>query len=104
MKQLLQVQSNPFFYQDSQDEFTLVAMLELIVIYTDGKNYTVKDRELTSTPKISETRMVVDTESLQNLITDLQLHLKMLEGYRSNATQLNSLIRHVSEPTKGPEQ
>lgn len=93
MKQLLQVQSNPFFYQDSQDEFTLVAMLELIVIYTDGKNYTVKDRELTSTPKISETRMVVDTESLQNLITDLQLHLKMLEGYRSNATQLNSLIR-----------
>jgi len=96
MKEILSVRSNTFYSQKEGKEFKLDPMLELIIIYVDGKNYKLTKSEVQGSPKLSETRMIVSPELLQSLITDLQLHQTKLEGIRRNADQLNSLVKHIT--------
>jgi hypothetical protein len=98
MKQILSVRSNAYYNQEQNEkEFALKPYLELVIIYTDGKEYKMTPSELKASPKITETRLIVSPELLQSLITDLQLHQKTLEGIRQNADKINALIKHISE-------
>ena len=99
MKQILSVKSNPFYTQGESEngDFKLNAHLELVIVYTDGKNYDVKKDGFVAKTKLSETRLLVSPDLLQGLITDLQMHQKKLEGFRKNADQINSLIKYVQE-------
>ena len=102
---MISVRSNTYYSQDeNHKEFELNPMLELIMIYADGKDWKLTPKGLTPQVKIQEVRMIVNPEMLQNLITDLQLHQKKLTGIRENADKLNSLVKHISsndniEPT-----
>jgi hypothetical protein len=98
MKQMVSVRSNAYY---TQEEFALKPMLELVIIHTDGKNYKLTKNDMESSPKLSESRLIVSTEMLQHLITDLQLHQKKLDGIRKNADQLNSLVRHITSEDAG---
>jgi hypothetical protein len=97
MKQILSVLSNTHYTQDEKDlEFTLKPMMELIIIYADGKEHKLTPKGLRQEVKCSEVRMIVSPFMLQQLITDLQLHQKKLNNITKNAEQLNSLVRHIS--------
>lgn len=101
MKELITVRSNPYFTQkEDSGAFSLQAHLELIIVFTDGKEYQLKKDSLNSSYKISETRLIVNAEKLTTLITELQLHQKKLESYRHNSDQINSLINHISTENK----
>jgi hypothetical protein len=98
MKQVLSVRSNILYEQKRGEEtFELLPRLELVIVHTDGKNYTIGKKGFVASPRVSETRIVVSPELLQDLITDLQLHQKTLEGIRKNADQINSLVKHITE-------
>jgi hypothetical protein len=98
MKQMIAIRSNAFFAQNEQKEtFSLEPALELVIIFTDGKDYDIKKGELVATSKLNEIRMIVSPELLSDMITDLQLHQKKLEATCQNADQINSLIKHISE-------
>lgn len=97
MKEILSVRSNVYYRQEEGQEFALKAMLELVIIHTEGKNYKLTKNNLKSSAKINESRLIVSPEMLQQLIVDLQFHQKTLEGVRKNADQLNSLVRYIGE-------
>jgi hypothetical protein len=102
MKQMLSVRSNAYYTQEEgEKEFALKPMLELVIIHTDGKNYKLTKNDMESSPKLSESRLIVSPEMLQHLITDLQLHQKKLDGIRKNSDQLNSLVRHITSEDAG---
>lgn len=100
---MLSVRSNAHYTQEENaSEFALNPMLEVIIIFTDGKDYAISKKQLVSTVKLSEIRMIVSPEMLQSLITDLQLHQKKLDGIRKNADQLSSLVKYVTEKDEKP--
>jgi hypothetical protein len=103
MKQIVSVRANGYYQQkESEKDFTLIPMVELVIIYTDGKNYTVEDDLLISDNKYSESRMIVSGDMLQTLITDLQLQQKIMNGLKQNAEKLNSLVKYIQEDTDKP--
>jgi hypothetical protein len=96
MKQILSVRSNAFYSQEeNKTEFTIKPALELVIIYTNGYNYNLGKSKIESTAKLSEIRMIVSPDLLEDLITDLKLHQLKLSGIRKNADQINSLVRHI---------
>jgi hypothetical protein len=98
MKQIISVLSNTHYTQDEKDkEFVLKPMMELIIIYADGKKHTLTPKGLKQEINCSEVRMIVSPFMLQTLITELQLHQKKLNGITQNADKLNSLVKHISE-------
>lgn len=97
MKQIVTVRSNTHYEQQPGAPFTLKAFMELVIVYTDGKDYTMTKTDLVSKPKLSEVRLIVSPELLTGLITDLQLHQKKLESIRSNADQINALLKHIGD-------
>jgi hypothetical protein len=99
MKQIAQIRSNAYYKQeDDKKEFELVPFLELVLVYSDGKAYDFnKKKEVIATVKISETRLIVSPETLQSLITELQLHQKKFNSIRENADKLNSMVKHLSK-------
>jgi hypothetical protein len=98
MKQIIAVNSNPFYTQvEEKGNFTLRATLELVIVHSDGKEYEIEKDAFIGKNKLSEIRLLVSPEMLQGLITDLQLHQKTLDGIRKNADQINSLIKYVQE-------
>ena len=102
MKQMLSVRSNAYYTQgEGQKEFALNAMLELVIIHTDGKNHNLTKNDIESSLKLSECRLIVSPEMIQHLITDLQLHQKKLEIICKNADQLNSLLRYITSDKEG---
>ena len=94
---MISVRSNPYYTQeeDSPNIPVLKPWLELIIIHSDGKSYTFNKRGLMSNTTISEQRIIVSPELLQNLITELQLHKNKLDVIRKNSEQLNSLMKHI---------
>jgi hypothetical protein len=98
MKQIISVRSNQFYEQEKNEseEFKLLPKLELVIIYVDGKEYEVRKKGFEAKAKISETRMLVSPELLTEMITEIQLHQKTLDGIRKNADQINALIKHVT--------
>lgn len=93
MKDIISVRSNPYYTQSEQGK--IEPQLELILIHTNGKTYNIVKKNLNAVPKIDETRFIVNSELIQQLITDLQLHQKKLEYYRKNADAINSLANHI---------
>jgi endonuclease III len=99
MKELIDVRSNTYYSQEAgEKEFELKPMMELVLLHTNGKDYSFnkKDGHILSTAKIDEIRLIVNLEQLQDLITGLQLHQKKLQQIQKNATQLTSLVRHIT--------
>lgn len=99
MKQLLEVRSNAHYTQpeSEKDEFELKAWLELVIIHTNGKKYEVKGKSIVTETAIAESRFIVSPEMLTQLISDLQMQQKKMEGIRHNAEKLTSLVRYVSQ-------
>ncbi len=96
MKQIISVLSNTHYTQDEKDtEFVLKPMMELIIIYADGKEHKLTPKGLEQEIKCSEVRMIVSPFMLQSLITELQLHQKKLDAIIKNADQLTSLVKHI---------
>jgi hypothetical protein len=102
MKEMISVRSNCMYDQRPDDKaFKLHPMMELVIIHTNGKNYTLDNSgKLTGKPAITDVRMVVSPEMLSGLITELQLHQKKLEALRQNADKINTLIQYVQEEKK----
>lgn len=101
MKQMISVRSNTYYSQDeNHKEFELNPMLELIMIYADGKDWKLTPKGLSPQVKINEVRMIVNPAMLEMLITDLQLHKKKLIGIRENADKLNALVKHITSDDK----
>jgi hypothetical protein len=97
MKQIISVFSNTHYTQDEKDtEFILKPMMELIIVYADGKEHKITPKGLKQEVKCSETRLIVSPFMLQTLITELQLHQKKLNNIVKNADQLNSLVKHIN--------
>ena len=98
MKQLISVRSNSHYTQEENGtEFELKPMMELILIYADGKDYKLTPKKgISQEVKLSEVRMIVNPAMLEDLITDLKLHQKKLNGIRENADKLNALVKHIS--------
>lgn len=98
MKQMISVRSNTHYTQEENGtEFDLKPMLEVIIIYADGKNYKLTPKKgISQEVKLSEVRMIVSPPMLESLITDLQLHQKKLNGLRDNADKLNALVKHIN--------
>ena len=97
MKQIISVLSNTHYTQGENDtEFTLKPMMELIIVYTDGKEHKLTPKGLKQEIKCTETRMIVSPYMLQSLITELQLHQKKLNAIAQNADKLNSLVKHIN--------
>jgi hypothetical protein len=97
MKQIISVFSNTHYTQDEKDkEFLLKPMMELIIVYSDGKEHKITPKGLKQEIKCSEVRMIVNPFMLQILITELQLHQKKLNNITKNADQLNSLVKHIT--------
>lgn len=97
MKEIIAVKSNPVFFEDDTNkDFALNANLELVITHSDGKEYHVTSNErVKAVPKIVETRLFVNPEMLQQLITELQLHQQKLDVARKNAEAINSLLKAV---------
>lgn len=97
MKQIISVLSNTHYTQDEKDtEFILKPMMELIIIYADGKEHKLTPKGLKQEVKFSEVRMIVSPIMLQTLITELQLHQKKLDSVIRNADKLTSLVKHIN--------
>ena len=98
MKQLISVRSNTHYTQEENGtEFELKPMMEVIFIYADGKDYKLTPKKgISQEVKLSEVRMIVNPAMLEDLITDLKLHQKKLNGIRENADKLNALVKHIS--------
>lgn len=98
MKQIIGVKSNPIYIPDEQDmkDFKLKGSLELVITFIDGKNYEYSDEGVLSSPKIKEVRMIVDAAVMNDLITQLQLHLENLSVLNNNADKVNSLVRYMN--------
>ena len=98
MKQLISVRSNTHYTQEEKGtEFELKPMMELILIYADGKDYKLTPKKgISQEVKLSEVRMIVNPAMLEDLITDLKLHQKKLNGIKENADKLNALVKHIS--------
>lgn len=98
MKQIISVLSNTHYTQDEKDtEFILKPMMELIIIYTDGKEHKLTPKGLKQEVRCSEVRMIVSPFMLESLITDLKLHQKKLDNIIKNADQLSSLVKYMSK-------
>lgn len=97
MKQIISVLSNTHYTQDEKDtEFVLKPMMELIIIYADGKEHKLTPKGLKQEVKCSEVRMIVSPYMLQSLITELQLHQKKLDNITRNSEKLTSLVKHIN--------
>jgi hypothetical protein len=97
MKQIISVLSNTYYTQDEKDtEFILKPMMELIIVYADGKEHKITPKGLKQEVKCSEVRLIVSPFMVQTLITELQLHQKKLNNIIKNADQLNSLVKHIN--------
>jgi hypothetical protein len=97
MKQVLSVRSNTHYTQEENDkEFVLKPMMELIVIYADGKEHKLTPKGIKQEVKLSEVRLIVSPYMLESLITDLQLHQKKLAGITANADKLTALVKHIN--------
>ena len=97
MKQLLSVRSNTHYTQEENDkDFVLKPMMELIVIYADGKEHKLTPKGIRQDVKLSEVRLIVSPFMLESLITDLQLHQKKLAGITANADKLTALVKHIN--------
>lgn len=97
MKQVLSVRSNTHYTQEESDkEFVLKPMMELIVIYADGKEHKLTPKGIKQEVKLSEVRLIVSPYMLESLITDLQLHQKKLAGITANADKLTALVKHIN--------
>lgn len=101
MKAIISVFSNTHYTQDEKDtEFILKPMMELIIVYADGKEHKITPKGLKQEVKCSEVRLIVSPFILQTLITELQLHQKKLNNITKNADQLNSLVKHINSEEK----
>lgn len=101
MKQVLSVRSNTHYKQEENDkEFVLKPMMELIVIYADGKEHKLTQKGIKQEAKLSEVRLIVSPYMLESLITDLQLHQKKLAGITANADKLTALVKHITSDDK----
>jgi hypothetical protein len=97
MKQMISVRSNTHYTQEENDpDFVLKPMMELIVIYADGKDHKLTPKGIKQEVKLSEVRLIVSPYMLESLITDLQLHQKKLAGITANADKLTALVKHIN--------
>ena len=97
MKQIISVRSNTHYTQEENDkDFVLKPMMELIVIYADGKEHKLTPKGIKQEVKLSEVRLIVSPYMLERLITDLQLHQKKLAGITANADKLSALVKHIN--------
>jgi hypothetical protein len=101
MKQIISVFSNTHYTQEENGkDFVLKPMMELIIVYADGKEHKITPKGLKQEVKCSEVRMIVSPYLLEHLITELQLHKKKLEGITANADKLTALVKHISSDDK----
>lgn len=98
MDQMVAIKSNAFLLQDdTKEKVSFLPQMELVIIHTDGKDYTWTKTGLNSKARFDEIRLIVTPDMLQELITQLQLHQTKLKQFRDNATELNAMIRLITE-------
>lgn len=101
MKEMVAIRSNAFLLQDdSQKMVSFLPQMELVIIHTNGKDYNYTKDGLSGKSRFDEIRLIVTPDMLQSLITELKLHQQKLHQFRNNATEINSMIRIITEQDK----
>ena len=105
MKQLVNVRTNILFLQNEEEQnFNLIGCLELVLIYTNGKDYAVSGKgQMLTKNKLTETRIVVNEKMMTELITGLQLHNQKLIAAQTSANSINAMAEYAkinNEPKK----
>lgn len=104
MKEMVAIRSNAFLLQDDKKGVVeFVPQMELIIIHTNGKDYTWTKDGLNGKSRFDEIRLIITPDLLQDMITGLQLHQKKLQQFRDNATELNSLIKMIADADGKPD-
>lgn len=100
MNQILEIRNNPI-YQLNNDGNELQPCIEIIVIYTDGRNYQLvkgkKGETLKTDLKISESRFVVYPDALGKFIGSLKLIQQNMSKLQNNATGINQIVKQFME-------
>lgn len=98
MKTIIDVKSNPVYLEGNEKgQFSLEGNIELIIVHSDGKEYQFKNEKIIAHPVFNETRFIVNTSVMDELITMLQGHRDKLRKISENASQLNALVKTFSE-------
>lgn len=100
MKTIIDVKSNPVYLEKGEKEFALEGNIELIIVHSDGKRYDFSKNRVQSVPTFTESRFLVNTAVMDELITMLQGHRDKLRKVNENASQLNALIKTFGEVVK----
>ena len=97
MKELVNVRTNVVFVQNEDDkDFNILGCLELVLIYTDGKEYSVnKQGNISAKHKLIETRIMIKGSMMNDLITGLQLHNQKLINAKESANSINSMFQYT---------
>lgn len=101
---MIAVRSNAYFAQKEVEGLEITPQMELVIIHTNGKNYTVEDDNLITQDRISEIRLVVSRNMLTQLITELQLHQSNMGVMQHNADSINTLAKMIETKDSKPSE
>lgn len=87
MRQLVSLSRNESLVWDEKEN-KLVPLCELIIAYTDGKEYQMGDMEPARRTKISEARITLTPDAIQ----------EMIDYLKSRKADLEDLITKVRDP------
>lgn len=93
MKEVFAITSNQIMCPKNGKQFELVPMMELILVHSDGKDYSHNGKKLSSTVKISETRFFVSVNGMKELMSQLAMAAASLNVLEANCGQINQLIK-----------
>ena len=105
MKELVNVRTNVIFLQnEAENEFNLSGCLEVVLIYTDGKDYQITSKgEMKASHKLTETRLIVTEKMMAELITGLQLHNQKLVAAKGSANSINAMAQYAKNQSEAPK-
>ena len=105
MKELVNVRTNVIFLQnEAENEFNLSGCLEVVLIYTDGKDYQITSKgEMKASHKLTEIRVIVNEKMMAELITGLQLHNQKLIAAKGSANSINAMAQYAKNQSELPK-
>lgn len=101
MKHIIGITTNHMMIPREGKEFNLSPMLELIIMHSDGKDYSHNGKNLSSKMKFAETRMILTPTAMRELYAKLGEALLGMSALENTCDQINNLVKTAKESTHG---
>lgn len=101
MKMIVGITTNHMMIPSEGKEFNLSPMMELIIMHSDGKDYSHDGKKLSSKMKFAETRMILTPNAMRELYAKLGEALLGMSVLENNCDQINNLIKIAKEGSHG---